>query len=1270
MSTKIQRFFLKKYVRISLIVITIFAVSITALHIWFVRNADRLLIELVKTNSGGKLRLQLSKASFDLFSNEVKIQKAKITSLDKDLSNITYQVSFQKVTLTTNSLWSAFFKNALEIHKIKLYDPVIEVFGHKKDSKTGSTNNLSLNAELGKLYNTIQTAITTLNTHSISLINAKLILHNNPIANKNPLVFSNIYFTIKKLNKESEDPENYLNNNNILFTSANQDINFTDGIHKISFKRLVLQNAKNIILDSCTIVALPTWDSRNSFQIHFKKLALIGVDFKALYQSNHIKADSVYCQFPIVDLNFNTANVDSHVNRGIPDAAKILKVFAGNIDVGFLGVTNAEIQLIVVGKTKQSNIQTGKINFEIKNLKINPDSAKLISLTSFDMLIKGYQLYNKDSTSVFSFDSVRFANNKLLLNNFSINTISGPNKIRNYRDYTIPHFELLGVDWPELIFNQNLNADEAILIDPTINYKKNKKLDISKKSIILSSSNNFNNFMDIGKLSIINGNVNMQWGENKWLKLHGFNLSMQGNNLSDYKNAKFKNDIQSLFFESGDLKLGEINAGFKNITFKKNNEIHADQLTINNDQRGLDTRLNDVAISNINTAEQTGSIIIDGLKWADGNITFKEKVAPQTSARKTSLLFNNVTGGNTRFNFISQSLHFNANITTVQIESLKKPADKPIEIYNFNLKGKEMNFSNSTTKITSDNFTLSDNAEQLENMHIEKNSYTGTLVMDIPSVQLSNNSINQMASNGINLKNILLTSPKIKYKSQINVLLKKADSMKIKMLKIDHLTIREPQIELAFGQKEQQKTFSMPYSKGSEIRADEIAILPGEIKLATLNIKSRKAQLSTAEKVYSADEGIELKLSKIIISKAADVTKWTAMLNKLDVKNSNGFTFDIKQNKLFLKDINVNNISLSSGSITKPDQLLGASPDGIISTSEAKFSTKNSIWQFGNVSYDAGVPELALASINYHPSLSRDSFISSHKYQVDYFNFNSANAKLSGFDLNKYFNGSAVFIKRASFLRPLINIYRDKLPPFQEGIKKPLFTEKIKSISVPVSISEIDVDDGKVSYTERNEKNRLEGNLYLTHINGSVENISNRAYQQQDSLSLNFKGLLQNNAPFELKLHESYSDPLYGFKMGLKIEPTSVLFLNPLLEPLSNVKFIAGHIDKFDMYASGNDNTAQGEMKFYYNNLHINLIKNGGLEKTGFLKKRLSDFVNFFFIRDNNKSRTGLIYFKRLKDRSFFNYMNKIIFSGVATSVGAKSNSSYKKDISNDKKEK
>lgn len=1267
MPLKFQRFFRKTFVKLSLILITILTIAFTLLHIWFVHNANRLLIDLVNKRSGGKLKLELSDVKFDFFSSEVKIHKAKITSSGDDKTKITYQVSFQKITLSTNSLWRAFFKNSLEIKKIKLYDPVIEVFSRQKDNTTESKNNLSLGMELGKLYNSVQEAITALNIHSISLINAKVILNNKSNQRKNPLIFSNIYFTLKKLNKHTDGHGKYLDNNNILFSSSNQDITLTDGIHKLLFKRLVLQKARNIILDSCTIIALPTKESRSSFNIHFKRLALIGVDFNALYKSNRIKADSVYCLNPIADLNLNKAFTDSNiVNGGMPDPVKILREFAGDLDLGFLGVMNADIHLSVTGKKTQTNIHSGRVNFQIKNLRITPDSSKLISMRAFDMLIKGYHLYNKDSTCVYSFDSIRFANDKLLLNNFSVHTSSGINKVRSLRDYNMPYFELLGVDWPELIFNQNLKADEAILRDPIINYRKIAKVDISKKSLFLTSHQNFDDFMEIGRLNIINGNLNLKWGDNKSLQLQGFNLSVLGSNLSDYKHVRLQKDIQSLFFEKGYLKVGDINAHLKNITFKTNDQVHAEQLIINNDQGGIDSKLNDVSIKNIYSEEKSGKIVADALQWGNGNIVIKSMPRPEVHAKNTSILLKNIFGKNTRFTFIREGAECNAFVTNVHVSSLQKSNSNPIAIKGLELNGRQISFSNASIDMNSENFILSDNSQEFEKTHFEKTGYTGTLVMDIPSIRLTNN-INSLFTNDLNLKNVLLISPLINFKKQNNSLVTVHKNSQIPLLKIDNITMREPVVALQSGQDLSERKFSLPYSKGSEIKAADIQMSAGEIKIDALNVKAQKAQITGAGKDFSIDDGVDLKLSKINISATGDSTEWHGMLMKLNIKNSDGYVFNIKENKLFLKDIYVENCKLSSNSINNIGKLLSSNQTAVVSTSAAKYSTRNSILQCVNISFDAGLHLLKLDSVNCHPIMSRDSFISSNPYQIDYLNFSSGNTKLYGFDMIKYFNRNILTIQKASFSQPTITVYRDKFPPFLAGVRKELFTQKISKIPFPVAINRIDINDGTVSYTEKNEKNRLEGNLLLTHLNGNIFNIKNYGDQHIDSLSLALTGRMLDHAFFDLKLNQSYTDPLQGFVMDLRIEPKSLIFLNPLLAPLSNVKFTSGNIDKFEMNAIGNENSAQGEMKFYYHGLRVQLLKNGGIRKTTFLKKAESGLVNFFILKNNNASKSGLIYFKRLKDRSFFNYINKIIFSGVITSTGAKKNSRYKKQIKKNK---
>ena len=207
-----------------------------------------------------------------------------------------------------------------------MYDPTIEVFNWRKDSISNPKNNLSLGIELGKLYHSVQDVISALKTQSVSIINAKVILTDEADKSRQPVVFSNIHFALKNINNLGGLTGKPLDNGNIIFSSSDQDISLTDGIHKLLFKRLMIQQARSIILDSCTITALPTQISRNSYTIYFKKLALIGVDFDTLYKTNLIKADSVYCETPVSNINLSSASSGSNVvTKGIPDLEKIHK---------------------------------------------------------------------------------------------------------------------------------------------------------------------------------------------------------------------------------------------------------------------------------------------------------------------------------------------------------------------------------------------------------------------------------------------------------------------------------------------------------------------------------------------------------------------------------------------------------------------------------------------------------------------------------------------------------------------------------------------------------------------------------------------------------------------------------------------------------------------------------------------------------------------------------------------------------------------------------
>ena len=65
--------------------------------------------------------------------------------------------------------------------------------------------------------------------------------------------------------------------------------------------------------------------------------------------------------------------------------------------------------------------------------------------------------------------------------------------------------------------------------------------------------------------------------------------------------------------------------------------------------------------------------------------------------------------------------------------------------------------------------------------------------------------------------------------------------------------------------------------------------------------------------------------------------------------------------------------------------------------------------------------------------------------------------------------------------------------------------------------------------------------------------------------------------------------------------------------------------------------------------------------KLAFITRAASFLANNFVIRKNNNGKPGIVYFERLRDRSFFNYIEKLTFSGMAASIGVKNNKKYLK---------
>ena len=110
------------------------------------------------------------------------------------------------------------------------------------------------------------------------------------------------------------------------------------------------------------------------------------------------------------------------------------------------------------------------------------------------------------------------------------------------------------------------------------------------------------------------------------------------------------------------------------------------------------------------------------------------------------------------------------------------------------------------------------------------------------------------------------------------------------------------------------------------------------------------------------------------------------------------------------------------------------------------------------------------------------------------------------------------------------------------------------------------------------------------------------------------------------------------------------------------------------MTAKANNLYSYGEMKFYYEDLKIQLLKRETELPEGFGNALGSFFANTFIIRSNNPRnlflRKGDIFFERDKKRAIFNYWTKTFLSGVVSSIGATNNKKKIKKMQKRKSEK
>ena len=1242
----------KKILKTLGIILGIIIILITALHVYVVNNAEALVEEIVARESNGKLKLKVQNIKFNYFSKKVELQDVTFYSNDSLDLKTSYYFQVDKIKMKVKALIPIFTRRELRIDSLQLFAPKI-VVTRLKPLDRPSQKDVSIPQEMGRVYNSIMDALKFLEVKRFQFDEGEFRLVNKVLPDQQPLEITKLHFHIENFKVDpTTHADDFPDSDKLVFWSKNQDITFPDGNHRLAFSRFRIKIRKRLIeIDSCTLIGKKDINSKSGFSLFLDTLKLTNVDFKALYEQDLIKADSVYCLNPKfkIQLELKSKNAGQ---RKIPNLDTLINQLTGDLQLNYVGVKNATLDIATSRDDKTTTFTSDKNNFEMRGLVINQNSPQPVTLESFDMAIRNYENFVKDSSYFLRFDSIQLRQNRVFLSNFSINT----EPYKDKRNIQVRQFILSGLSWADLLFDRQIVAKQALLVRPVIDYYPSANAKPKTRNPIVNSLAGINNYMNLDKIVIDNGKIKIRTRHTLDLLLDDANLVLNSSNIADSLSvSNIEGSIELLNFKKGLMKIKGLVVNMDNASFDgTTNQFLFDRISIYNQQQTFNINARNLKLDSLVYLDSAKMVWGKGISWkkADVEINVLQKANGKNS-EPLDVILKSIRGTNTQlyFNDAKNSLSvFLNDLSAASIDNKNK-----LKIDGLNTSGKQIYWFNQRSSFTAENFSLADHSVSFLN-NFQYKQIKGNNTIDISGANTSFiPDINSIVNGNTDITNMRVDKPVVYMRVD-----EKTDSSHLPLPKIsiDQLQMNDPVFLLENIIPHDIKRINWN-GEGNSVNVKDLRSNPDNdrISIATLSTRLSNFEFTNNQnKTTTSKEGsLQIQLSDLVVD-AGKKKFWVVTVNKLDAKNFSADSLGNKPANVKVYQGTLRNLKFGSEINGNLKKIIEKNPSFTMNDISGQVIDQKNKWDWYNLSFDKAGKSFSLDSFFYEPVATRDEFIAASKWQTDYMTIKTGKISVAKFDLDEYLADSVFRSGNINIDAPYFTSYRDKTPPFHAGIIKPLPAKLIQRIPVKISVDTILITNGTAIYSELSDKTKETGVMPITRISGDIFPIRNFNLAPNDSFRIRLNGYLLDSGWIRLRTRESYLDTLSGFLITLRMRPHSMLYLNQVLPALSSIKLQSGYLDTLTMRAVGRDDISLGEMRMYYHDLKVQFLKNGKEDKKRFLQGLITFIANSFIIKNENKKRVGVVYFPRLRDRSFINYYIKIAMSGVASSVGARKN--------------
>lgn len=324
-----------------------------------------------------------------------------------------------------------------------------------------------------------------------------------------------------------------------------------------------------------------------------------------------------------------------------------------------------------------------------------------------------------------------------------------------------------------------------------------------------------------------------------------------------------------------------------------------------------------------------------------------------------------------------------------------------------------------------------------------------------------------------------------------------------------------------------------------------------------------------------------------------------------------------------------------------------------------KFISSDSLYEFssGDIYYNFAENYIGIDSFLVKPRFDKDEFFKKAVYQTDIINGQGRKILFSGIDFQSLLLRKELIVSNIDIEGIRVSALRNKKYPFKHGVIKPLPAEMIRGIKQKFFVDTISIVDSYVLFGEYVANSVEPGTVHFDDISMTINQFSNMpslmnnppvvkvAFQSK----LMGNSLLKSNLDFPIHKNE--------FSFSGKTEQINFNDFNSMTQNLFGVsiKKGKGYFDIKGVFAG--DSISTGSLIFHYKDLRVGLYdrEKAQLNK-GMAAPFFSFLVNDLLVKSNNprlfgRTRTGLVYFERNKEKSFLNYIWKSLLSGMLSTM-------------------